>query len=132
MPVQPPKPNSLADRFLLALARRGSRSRDVMLLATGVRKLLSPDRDVASKYFAAVRPSLGRDRTLNFRTDLPARSYRDTLVEKEKKAYFRSLVKLMQYSFPEWEDSVCVVPATDAEVLLPFEQAGYAHLLSLA
>ena len=103
-----------------------------MILATGVRKMLSSDRDVASKYFAAVKPSLGPHRELNFRTDLPARSYRDTLVDKEKKAYFRSLVKLMQYSFPKWEDSVCVVPATDAEVLLPFEQAGYAHLEGLA
>ena len=103
-----------------------------MILATGVRKLLSPDRDVASKYFAAVKPSAGKARTLNFRTDLPARSYHDTLVDTEKEAYFRSLVKLMQYSFPQWEDSVCVLPATDAEVLLPFEQAGYSHLEGLA
>ena len=132
MPVQPPQPNGLVDRLLLGLARRGSRSRELILLATALRKLLSPDRDVASNYFDAVKPSLGRDRALNFQADLPARSYHDTLVNTEKDAYFRSLVKLMQYSFPQWEDSVCVVPATDAEVLAPFEQAGYSDLEGLA
>ena len=131
MPVHPPKLNSLADRLLLGLARRGG-SRDIIILATGVRKLLSPDRDIASKYFAAIKPSLGQDRALDFQTDLPARGYRDTLVDSERDAYFLSLVKLMQYSFPQWEESVCVIPATDADVLLPFEQAGYSNLEGLA
>ncbi len=134
MPDQSPKPNGLADRLLLALARRDTRgrSRNMMLLAAGVRKLLSPDRDIASKYFGAAKPSLGSDRRLNFRADLPSRGYRHTLVDTEREVYFRSLLKLLQYSFPNWEDSVCVLPAAEGDALAPFDQAGYSQLEGLA
>ena len=104
----------------------------MMLLAAGVRKLVSPDRDIASKYFGAAKPSLGSDRRLNFRADLPSRGYRHTLVDTEREVYFRSLLKLLQYSFPNWEDSVCVLPAAEGDALAPFDQAGYSQLEGLA
>ena len=104
----------------------------MMLLATGVRKLLSPDRENASKYFGLAKPSLGSDRKLDFQADLPSRAYRHTLVDTEREAYFRSLVKLVQYSFPNWEDSVCVLPAAEGDALAPFDQAGYLQLEGLA
>lgn len=126
MPKQPSTTRNIIDRLLLRWANHDpqGKTRRSLLFTTAFRKLLSGDPDAAARYIYACLPRWS-PRNSKTTLEFPEQAYLTKLLEEEKKQYLQSAVKLIQYSFPRWDDGLCVVePAGDE--LAELEEAGYS------
>ncbi len=127
-PGRPAGSEALADRALRRLARHDPRGRwrRVLLAAVAAQKILTGELRTAGFWLRMSLASPYSQHKLTGRSSVPV-----TRPSPIRPQYLKSVAKLAQYSFPAWDDSICVVGFGVNDVVGALERAGYTHVAGI-